>query len=435
MMMRKDDSRRIASIRRAPNDARAAEAVGEVAVQEGGDPHRHGSSHDTLPQARPPLTVEVAKATRADVAESLLVVGNLIGAVTVEVTSKVSGRLQAVSVRLGDPVRKGQVLATVEDSELREQVKQAQASYAVAEATIRQRDADLQFAQTSLERSRNLFGRQLIPRQTLDDAEARYQASTAQLDLARAQFEQARARLDELRITLDNTRIASPVNGFVGRRDLDPGAFVNSNSAVLSVVDITVVRLVVNLVEKDLRRVQVGAPAVAEVDAFPGEMFRGRVARIAPVLDPATRTAGMEIELPNPSHRLKPGMYARVRLTVAERPNALVVPRNAVVDLEGKRGVFVLEGTQRQAHFRSIDVGLQDEKVSEVLNGLSEGQTVVTTGASALRDGDPVVLPGMGGPGGGRPGGGAPGAGRSSGTAGGRPGASGPRPGAAPRPS
>ncbi len=163
--------------------------------------------------ARPPMTVELATASRAPVAETVQVVGNLVGAQTVEVAPKVSGRLQSVSVRIGDPVSRGQVIAVVEDQEIREQVKQAEASYQVSQASIRQREADLKFAQTNLERSRSLYERQLLPRQTLDDAEARYQAAVAQLDLARAQFDQSGSRLDELRITLSNTRIVSPVDG------------------------------------------------------------------------------------------------------------------------------------------------------------------------------------------------------------------------------
>jgi RND family efflux transporter MFP subunit len=394
-------------------DSKAAQSAGGSGAAPSGAARGTGGAGAF---ARPPLTVEVAKASRATIAEQILVVGNLIGAATVEVVPKVSGRLQSVQVRLGDPVRQGQVIALVEDREIQEQVKQAEASFEVARATVRQREADLTLARTNLERSRSLFSRQLLPQQTLDDTEARYQAATAQLDLARAQFEQARARLEELRITLANTRIVSPVDGFVGRRHLDPGAFVGPNSPVVSVVDIRTVRLVVNLVEKDLRRVDAGTPAVTEVDAYPGEQFVGRVARVAPVLDPATRTAEIEVEIPNPSFRLKPGMYARSRLTIGQREHALVVPRNAVVDLEGRRGVFVFDRDARQARFRPVEVGLQDDRQAEILGGLDDGQTVITTGAAALRDGDPVLLPGMGGPGGpgGRPGG--PGA-----SAGGRP--------------
>jgi RND family efflux transporter MFP subunit len=366
---------------------------------------------------RPPMTVELATVSRAPVSEAITVVGNLIGAATVEIVPKASGRLQTVNVRIGDPVRRGELIALVEDQEIRQQVKQAEASFEVARATIRQREADLQFAETNLDRSRNLYERQLLPRQTLDDAEARYQSASAQLDLARAQFDQARARLEELRINLGNTRIVSPVDGFVGKRNLDPGGYASANTPVASVVDIRYVRMVVNLVERDIRRIEAGVPADVEVDAYPGETFKGRVARVAPVLNPQTRTAEMEIEVPNPDFRLKPGMYARVHLTVAERDDALVVPRNALVDLDGRRGVFTLEGDSRQVRFQPVEVGLQDQEQAEVRSGLNDGERVVTTGAAGLRTGDTVLLPGeQPGPPGGRPG---------EGTAGGRPGGQG----------
>jgi len=154
---------------------------------------------------RLPMTVELASVKRADMSEQMTVVGNLIGAATVETVPKVAGRLESVSVRLGDPVRKGQTLAKIEDRELREQVNQAQASYQVSAATIRQREADLNLAQSNLDRARNLLERQLIPKQTFDDADARYQAAAAQLDLAKAQHAQAQARLDELKINVANT--------------------------------------------------------------------------------------------------------------------------------------------------------------------------------------------------------------------------------------
>jgi RND family efflux transporter MFP subunit len=351
--------------------------------------------------ARPPMTVETAAASRAPLTEHIMIVGNLIGEATVEVVPKVGGRLERVSVRLGDAVTRGQHIAKIEDFEIQEQVKQAQASYEVAAATVRQREADLKFSETNLERSRNLYGRQLLPRQALDDAEATHQASAAQLDLARAQFAQAGARLNELKITLTNTQIVSPVNGFVGKRYLDPGGFASTNAPIVSVVDISLVRLVANVVERDLRRVKAGIPARVEVDAYPGESFDGRIARVAPVLDPATRTAEIEVEVPNPGFRLRPGMYARVRLEVATNANALVVPRNAIVDVEGKRGVFVPAG--ETAKFVALETGIQDDRSVEVLTGIKDGDTVVTTGAGALRDGDRIMLAGQrprsGGPG------------------------------------
>ena len=344
---------------------------------------------------RPTMTVEATTTKRLGVAERVTVVGNLIGAVTVDVVPKVSGRIETVAVRLGDPVRRGQLLATLEDRELREQLRQTEASLEVSRATIRQRDADLKNSQSNLERSRNLFARNLIARQALDDAEARNDAALAQVDLARAQAAQSSARLEELRINLSNTRILSPVDGFVGSRRLDPGAFVGTNSSFLSVVDIHFVRLVANLVEKDIRRIVVDMPAQVEVDAYPGEVFQGRVARLAPVLDPATRTAEMEVEVPNPQSRLKPGMYARVQFVVAERADALTVPRNALVDVEGTRGVFVVDG--KTARFTPVQTGIVDGEAVEIKEGLADNTPVITLGSASLRDGDPIVIAGQGG--------------------------------------
>jgi membrane fusion protein (multidrug efflux system) len=379
---------------------------------------------------RPPMPVEFATVKRASVSERVTIVGSLIGAATVEAVPRVNGRLQEVNVRLGDRVRRGQPIAKIEDREVREQVRQQEAAFKVAEATIRQRQADLSLAKTNLARNKELLDRQLLPRQTYDDTESRHQAALAQLDLANAQFEQSKARLEELRINLANTVIASPVDGFIGKRYLDPGASVSPNAPVASVVDIHVVRMVVNVVEKDVKRLHVGMPAEVGVDAFQGEKFMGKISRMAPVFDPQTRTAEMEIEVPNGHFRLKPGMYARVLLTVAERADALAVPRNAIVNVNDKVGVFVagnapagngprgtggagsLPRTDAQpangapamtARFVPVVLGIRDEDQVEISAGLEEGARVITTGAMGLRDGDRVV---PSGPAGGRGGGG-----------------------------
>jgi RND family efflux transporter MFP subunit len=164
------------------------------------------------------------------------------------------------------------------------------------------------------------------------------------------------------------------------------------------------VRLVANIVEKDLDQVQAGDDTRVEVDAFPGEVFTGRIARVAPVLDPATRTASIEVEIPNPGFRLKPGMYARVTVTTDERKDALLVPSNAVVDLGGQRGVF-LAAENATVSFRPVTVGIEEDTQVEILDGLTEGDRVVTTGAGALRNGDRVLLAASGA---GRRGAGAP---------------------------
>jgi HlyD family secretion protein len=341
--------------------------------------------------ARQPMVVGLGTVERASINEEITLVGNLIGEATVAVAPRTAGRLQDISVKMGDRVNRGQRLAQIEDFEIKEQVKQAEAAQEVSLATIRQREADLQLAKTNVERSRNLFERQLLPKQTLDDNEARYQSAVASVDLAKAQNSQSKARLDELRINLANTIITSPVTGFVSRRAVDPGAFVGQNAPVVDVVDITSVRLVANVVERDLKQLQRGDATVVEVDAYPGETFTGRIARVSPVLDPATRTASIEIEIPNPDFRLKPGMYARVGIVTNTKKDALVAPANSVIDLGGRRGVFQV--LNNSAVFRAVQVGTEQLDRVEILSGIGEGEQVITTGAGALRDGDRVLLP------------------------------------------
>src|SRR5687768_17744950 len=144
---------------------------------------------------RVPMTVELGAAKRGDLAAHLTVVGNLIGLQTVDVAPRVAGRLIAINVEMGDAVRRGQTLAKVEDRELAEQVRQAEASMEVSKATIRAREADLQVTELNFERSKNLFARQLLAKQALDDAESRYLSAVAQVDLAKAQQSQNDARL------------------------------------------------------------------------------------------------------------------------------------------------------------------------------------------------------------------------------------------------
>ena len=355
-------------------------------------------------RGRSTMAVETAVASRHEVADSITVVGNLIGEATIDVVPRIAGRIDSVLVKLGDRVTKGQTVVKLEDRTIREQVNQVKANLEVNRATVVARQNDAKVAANSLERARTSFQRQILSQQALEDADSRYNSAVSQVTVAEAQLVSTQARLDELNITLTDTNVLSPVNGFVGKRNLDNGAFAGANTAILSVVDIGTVRMVANLVEKDFKRVERGAPAEVEVDAFPGEKFLGAVSRVAPVFDPATRTASMEIEVPNPGFRLKPGMYARVRLVTGRNANALTVPRAAVVDVEGKRGVYVLE--QDVAKFRAIETGIIDADRVEVLNGLTDGTRVVTTGAVAVRDGDRVALPsGRDGRGGGRRGG------------------------------
>ncbi len=338
---------------------------------------------------RAPL-VEAAQVEMSDFKDRVLLVGSLKPDAEVQVMSKISGRIEMILVDVGDPVGKGQLIAAVEDREILQQIQQAEAALGVARASIQQREAELANFERQVARFRELFEQDLIARQDLEDAATRQQSSQAQVLLSKAQLRQSEAALNQFKINHENTRIYAPMDGVVGRRHLHPGAIVSMNTPILTIVNLENMRTLVNVVEKDLVRISQGAHAEVAVDAFPGRTFDGRVSRVSPVLDPATRTAEVEVHLANPGWALRAEMFARVLLDLGGRRQGLLVPRDALIYRGDQGGVFVLQ--EGIARFRPIQSGIAQQDAVEVISGLSAGEQVITMGASLLKDGDRVRL-------------------------------------------
>lgn len=326
------------------------------------------------------------------VSESVTLVGSLRAQERVDVTPKINGRLISVRVDIGDEVTRGQLLAQLEDEELQQQVQQSDAALDVSRAVVNQRELELKNQQAILDRTRGLHDSGLISSEELEQTQTRYDVAQAQLNLARAQLVQAEAGLRELRIRLDQTRVVAPIAGLVGRRFVDPGALVNANTPVVTLVKLDNVELVAGVPERDLAKVVVGAAGEVFVDALPGVSFSGTVARISPLLDPQTRTAQVEVVIANPQLRLKAEMFARVELDLGSKREALRIPRDALVVRGQQQGVFLVN--EATASFREIQIGIAEDDWVEVTAGLELGDTVATLGANLLRDGDPVRVSG-----------------------------------------
>lgn len=333
--------------------------------------------------------VEVDNAKRIPVREQLSLIGALKPEAQVEVSFKISGKLGAVYYDVGDRVRRGTLLARLEDEEQRQGVRQAEAALEVAQAQLKQRQAEVENLERQFSRARELHEHNLIPRQELDDLETRLRSARAQLELAMAQVAQSEAGLAQWRIQLEHTRLLAPMDGFVARRYLDPGAMVNPQSPVFSLVDLSKMKISINVVEGHLSKIKPGLPAQIAVDAYPQLSFVGKVARISPVLDPATRTAEVEIELPNTELLLRGEMTARVELALSGERQALVLPREALVQRGQQKGVYILES--ETVRFHPVETGVVQGGNIEVV-GIGEQENVVVRGANLLRDGSRVRI-------------------------------------------
>jgi RND family efflux transporter MFP subunit len=334
--------------------------------------------------------VEVTSAEMSTITERVSLVGSLRTKQRVEVTPKVSGRLVELLVDRGDHVRAGQVIARLEDDELRQQVRRAEAVLQVARASLAQREAELRNRKVELTRYRNLEQEGVVSSQVLEQSDTQVQVSEAQVNLAEAGVSQAQAELEELRIRLSQTQVVSPMTGTVGQRYVDAGALISATTPIVLILDLSRLVTVVNVPEREINKIEVGNEARIFVDAMGGQEFPGRVVRIAPVLDPQTRTGPVEIELANPEGRLKAEMFARVDLNLMTEREALLIPREALVYRGDRPGVFVVDS--ERALFRSVTTGLNENKHIEVVDGLSQAEMIVARGANLLKNGDPVRI-------------------------------------------
>lgn len=348
-------------------------------------------SADQRFNSQPAMLVNTVKVQHRTFESTLDLIGELRPLASVDVMSRISGRLKELKAERGDQVKKGQLLAIIDDEDLQQQIRRAEASIAVARAAVQREDASRKNLEIQLERYRKLHEESLISTQDLEDLESQHRVAVAQLNLATAQVDQAEASVRELKIQQEQTRIYSPLDGFVGTRYLDPGALVSPSVGILMVIDISRVKTVVPVIESAFRLINVGQSARVTVEAYPGKSFSGKVTRISPFLNPETRSADIEIEIDNPSQQLKPGMFAKVSIEAGTPSSSLSVPRSALLTRGNGKGVYLLDEEFRTV-FHEIQIGRIQGDFVEVLGGLEEGTEVVTSGAQKLNEGDKVKV-------------------------------------------
>ncbi len=347
----------------------------------------------TAPRSqRPPVAVEVDSVRHGPIAENRQFVGTVYAAYRYIVAPKVSGRVIEIRKRIGDPVRKNEVVARLDDAEYQQAVREAEANLKIALASLAEAQSQFALAKQELERVQLLKEKGIASPAELDAALTNYEAQQSRLKLAQAQVEQREAALKSAQIRLEYTLLTAPAPGFTGERFVDEGALLAANSPVISVVGIDKVIVRTSVPERDYGRIHPGQEATVTVDAFPGRSFAGVVSRIAPVVREESRMAEMEVEVPNDSLILKPGMFARVQVVLERRDRTQLIPTAAVATRDGQQGVFVVDMANKVAHFVPIVPGIVTRDTTEVVSPPLSG-FIVTLGHHLLSDGSPVLLP------------------------------------------
>lgn len=324
---------------------------------------------------RPPPLVSVARVEARDVPVEVRAPVDLRPLVQADVGSKTLGYLDAVLVDRGDRVKRGQLLALVRPSDLPDQLAAARGNLAQAQSAAA-------LARTNYERAKQLAPEAVVSQQELQQAQSQFASAEAAQQAAQSQISALAVRLGE-------TRISSPITGVVVQRRLDPGTLVGppGGGAIVTVAQVDRLRVFITVNERELRGVAVGKDAHVEVDALPGRTFTGKVVRLSPALDPATRTLDAEVQLDNRSGELYPGMYGRGAIVVETHPGMAVVPVTAVVLSNRQAYAFAVEAGGDTVRRRALKLGVDGGDWFEVTAGLKPGDEVVVAGAEALSDG------------------------------------------------
>jgi membrane fusion protein, multidrug efflux system len=364
-------------------------------------------STDPGPQAAPArassvkVPVSVATAGRRDLVRKITLPGTLVALNEATLYGKVAGYVKSISVDKGDRVRHGQTLAVLEAPEMVKEVDQAQASYREALASLNRAKAEANLQAATYARYREVHGKDpdAVSKQELDEYRSKSEVADADVKLAEARVETARANHDRLVALSQYAFIAAPFGGVVTSRYVDPGALIQAATSstqgqpIATVQDLDTVRVYVSVAEIDVPFIHVGTPASLTTAAYPGKIFNAAVTRFAEALDSSTRTMKSEIDVRNPQHALRPGMYADVTLDIERLPNVLITPDSALVVEGSKKFVWVVR--DGLAHKVQIETGRDDGTQMEIRSGLTGGEELVVAGKDGLAEGRAVQASGL----------------------------------------
>ncbi len=311
----------------------------------------------SAPQA---IGVEVLTVAAQSLTRELSAVGSLRSDESVVLRPEIGGRVVEIGFEEGQPVKAGQLLIALDDSIYRAQLDQARANH--------------ELARRNNDRAQELLSRKLIAQADRDQASATFDAAAAAVALAQAR--------------LDQCRILAPFSGVAGLRLVSPGDYVSAGQDLVNIEDLSTLKLDFRLDESALPALAIGQTLSLSVDSYPGQTFNAELYAIEPRVLAATRSIALRARLPNPDGKLRAGQFARVRLAVDQRVEAIVIPEQAIFPRGDKQFAYVV--IAGKAQLRELRIGQRSPGSVEVVSGLAVGDVLVIAGLQHLKDGAAV---------------------------------------------
>lgn len=312
------------------------------------------------PGGMPPTLVEATRPTIDAISDSASAIGSLRAAESIVVKPEMAGLIEKVHFEEGQSVAAGAPLFTLDAS--------------LVQAEVNEWNANVAKSRREAERSGDLVARKL--------------AAPNELDGKKAALAVDEARLSSAKTRLAKTVIRAPFAGVIGLRMVSPGAYVNIGDALVTLTQIDPIKLDFRLPESYLGKVQAGTPISVSVDSFPGRSFKGTVSAVDPQLDPNSRSVVLRATLKNDEGVLRPGLFARVSLALAERKSALLLPEQALWPMGDKQFVYLIKDSK--ASLQPVRLGARRNGMVEIVEGVGPTDEVITAGQVKIGPGAPV---------------------------------------------
>lgn len=349
---------------------------------------------DTKNRPVPVVTEPVEKASIAQIRHFN---GTLESYAEFFASPKVGGIIESISINMGDPVSRGQIVATLDNAEFGQVVNQAKAAVAVARANLQEARSLLKIAERELKRIDQLSERGVSSASQRDVAQADQLAKQAHVQVTIAELAHAQAQLETARIRRDYSNVTADWHGddaerLVAERFVDEGETVDANTPLLKIVTLNPIIAVFHVTEKEYAGLKTGQQVSLTTDAYPEQRFSGLVKRIAPIFRETTRQARIEVQVNNLDKRLKPGMFVRAEVILRKLDKTTIIPLRALTRRDDREGVFILSEDGSKVAWKTVATGIRQGDRLQVLDEELHGR-VVTLGQQLLKDGSAVILP------------------------------------------
>lgn len=339
------------------------------------------------------VVVNVIKAEHVTMLDERVYSGTTQAWSSFDIDPEVSAKLVSLKFDIGDKIKKGDLIAQLDDSNYNQAVRQAEAELEVAKAKDVEVKAMLKLRKSQYDRLKLLHDRNATSDSEFENAESAMKVQEAALIQSEANIQNCEARLAAAKVKLDDTKIFAEWNSgsdirHVGDRYVDEGSLVSPGKPILKIIEIDRIKARIPIIERDFRFLQVGQQAEVTTDAYPGVKFAGTVEMISNELAESTRTVVAILSIPNLDFRLRPGMFVRVRIVLSEHRDTQTIPPNAILTRNDQRGVFILDSADQTAEFVPVKTGLEDRTRVEILSPkFNDNDLIVTVGNHMLETG------------------------------------------------